>query len=106
MHLSYHNPSYIILSMKVPQKWQDFFIFPVSSLVEPFTVKKCNNIDARIRHFEHNQCYKQSSGESTCYQWTKIGSAFMPGSKEGEFKRVWMGHGKFKEQSKKKCNYP
>lgn len=27
MHLSYLDPSYIILSMKVSQKWQSFFFF-------------------------------------------------------------------------------
>lgn len=102
MHLSYLDRSYIILSMKISQKWQDFFFFLVSSLAEPFTVKKCSNIGARIRHFEANLFYKQSSGESTFYQWTKTGSTFMPATKEGEFMRVWMGNGKFKEQSLKK----
>lgn len=54
MHVSYLDPSYITLSMKVLQKWQGFFFFLVSSFVEPFTGKKCSSISARIRHFEHN----------------------------------------------------
>lgn len=77
------------------------FFFPASSLVGPLTVKNCSDISARIRHLDTNWCCKQTSSESACYHWTKIGSALMPSNKEGEFMRVWTGHGKSKEQSQK-----